>query len=153
MSTVVIAVPPAHRGEGSFEKLYRRAREVSGDQAQPLGGNRLRVPVGDADAILSAFGPTDEPTAAPPAETRRRAPDVADLPDGTRKAHQPTGAGAQPEIPGVQELDGPADGAPEVDDLPDGTRAAHTPTGAAGQPETTHPTPTRARRGPRQQEG
>ena len=151
MSTVVIAVPPAHRGEGSFEKLYRRAREVSGDQARPLGGNRLRVPVGDAEAILSAFGPTDEPAAAD--EPRATALDVDDLPDGTRKAHQPTGAGGQVERPTAEAA--PSDDAPDVDDLPDGQRAAHTPTGAAGQPERpgNHPTPTRARRGPRQQEG
>lgn len=142
MSTVVIAVPPADRGEGSFEKLYRRAREVSGAQAKPLGGNRLRVPVDDAASILSAFGATNEPEATYE-EPRSAAPDVDDLPDGTRKAHQPTGAGAQPEIPGVQEIDRGAE-APDVDDLPDGTRAAHTPTGAGAQP--THPTPSRARR-------
>lgn len=151
MSTVVIAVPPAHRGEGSFEKLYRRAREVSGAAAKPLGGNRLRVPVDDAGAILSAFGPTEEPETPAYEEPRSAAPDVDDLPDGTRKAHQPTGAGAQPEIPGVQTIDREGDDAPDVDDLPDGQRAAHTPTGAGAQP--THPTPTRARRGPRQQEG
>lgn len=149
MNTVTIAVPPAHRGEGSFEKLYRRAREVSGADARPLGGNRLSVPAEDAAAILSAF-----PAAADEGryvEARSAAPDVDDLPDGRRKAHQPTGAGAQPEQPGVQEVGGREGGAPDVDDLPDGERAAHTPTGAAAQPE--HPSPTRARRGPARQEG
>lgn len=154
MNTVTIAVPPAHRGEGSFEKLYRRAREVSGADARPLGGNRLSVPAEDAAAILSAF-----PAAADEGryvEARSAAPDVDDLPDGRRKAHQPTGAGAQPEQQERQEQPeqpaaGREGGAPDVDDLPDGERAAHTPTGAAAQPE--HPSPTRARRGPARQEG